>query len=85
MKKRFTEKQLNILTVAEQLIAKKGFEGTSVRDISTKAGVNVAMISYYFGSKEKMMASLYHYRVEKPESIFPSLQKPSKKENQKCR
>lgn len=70
MKKRFTEKQLNILTVAEELIAKKGFEGTSVRDISTKAGVNVAMISYYFGSKEKMMASLYHYRVEKTREHF---------------
>ena len=70
MKKRFTEKQLNILTVAEQLIAKKGFEGTSVRDISTKAGVNVAMISYYFGSKEKMMASLYQYRVQKTREHF---------------
>jgi AcrR family transcriptional regulator len=37
----------------EELIAKKGYEGTSVRDICSKANINVAMISYYFGSKEK--------------------------------
>lgn len=70
MKKTFTDKQLHILTVAEELIAKKGFEGTSVRDISTKANVNVAMISYYFGSKEKMMSSLYQYRVQKTKEHF---------------
>ena len=70
MKKKFTEKQMQILNVAEELIAKKGFEGTSVRDISTKANINVAMISYYFGSKEKMMASLYQYRVQKTRETF---------------
>ena len=70
MKNIFTEKQLHILIIAEELIAKKGFEGTSVRDISTKANVNVAMISYYFGSKEKMMASLYQYRVQKTREHF---------------
>ena len=68
--KKFTEKQLHILIVAEELIAQKGFEGTSVRDISTKANVNVAMISYYFGSKERMMASLYQYRVQKTREHF---------------
>ncbi len=70
MMKKFTEKQLHILVVAEELIAQKGFEGTSVRDISTKANVNVAMISYYFGSKERMMASLYQYRVQKTREHF---------------
>lgn len=70
MKKKFTEKQLHILKVAEELIAKKGFEGTSVRNIATAAQVNVAMISYYFGSKEKMMSSLYQYRVQKSREHF---------------
>ena len=70
MKKKFTEKQIQILDVAEELIAKKGFEGTSVRDISTKANINVAMISYYFGSKEKMMVNLYQYRVQKTRENF---------------
>ena len=70
MKKKFTEKQIQILDVAEELIAKKGFEGASVRDISAKANINVAMISYYFGSKEKMMVNLYQYRVQKTRETF---------------
>lgn len=70
MKKKFTEKQIHILDVAEKLIAKKGFEGTSVRDISAAAEINVAMISYYFGSKEKMMSYLYQYRVQKTRESF---------------
>ena len=65
MSKKFTDKQIHILNVAEELIAQKGFEGTSVREISSKAEINVAMISYYFGSKEKMMANLYQFRVQK--------------------
>lgn len=70
MKKKFTEKQIHILDIAEELIAKKGFEGTSVRDISAMANINVAMISYYFGSKDKMMVSLYQYRVQKTRETF---------------
>ncbi|WP_312769355.1 TetR family transcriptional regulator [Epilithonimonas sp.] len=70
MRKKFTDKQIKILDVAEELIAKKGFEGTSVRDICSKANINVAMISYYFGSKEKMMSYLYQYRVQRTKESF---------------
>mgnify|MGYP001759712651 FL=1 len=70
MRKKFTEKQIKILDVAEELIAKKGFDGTSVRDICSKANINVAMISYYFGSKEKMMSYLYQYRVQRTKESF---------------
>jgi len=58
----YSEKQVQIMEAAEQLFAEIGFDGTSVRDISEKAGVNLAMISYYFGSKEKLMESLFVYR-----------------------
>lgn len=60
----FSDKQLQILQTAEQLFADKGFDGTSVRDIADEAGVNVAMISYYFGSKEKLLEALFTYRAE---------------------
>ena len=56
---KFSSKQLHILDIAEELIAENGFEETSVRQICAKAGVNIAMISYYFGSKEKMLTYLY--------------------------
>ena len=43
--------------------AEEGFDGTSVRDIAKKANVNIAMISYYFGSKEKMLEALILNRI----------------------
>ena len=59
----FNEKQIEILQVAEQLFAEKGFDGTSVRDIAKIANINVAMISYYFGSKEKLLEALVLHRI----------------------
>lgn len=55
----YGEKQMRIIDVAEQLFATKGFSGTSVRDIALEAGVNLAMISYYFGSKEKLLEAVF--------------------------
>lgn len=52
------------MEVAEKLFAGKGFNGTSVRDIADAAGVNLAMISYYFGSKEKLFEAMFAYRSE---------------------
>jgi AcrR family transcriptional regulator len=60
----YSDKQVQIMEAAEKLFADKGFEGTSVRDIADTAGVNLAMISYYFGSKEKLMESMFAYRSE---------------------
>ena len=51
MQKPFNAKQIHILNVAEELIAQNGFEDTSVREISKKANINVAMISYYFDKR----------------------------------
>ena len=58
----YSEKQIQIIEAAEKLFSEKGFNGTSVRDIAEHAGVNLAMISYYFGSKEKLMEALFTYR-----------------------
>lgn len=58
-----SDKREDILTVAEELFGEKGFDGTSVRDIAQKAGVNLAMISYYFGSKEKLLEYLIEFRA----------------------
>ena len=59
----YNEKQKQILVTAEGLFSSKGFDGTSVRDIADAAGVNIAMISYYFGSKEKLMEALFEQRT----------------------
>jgi AcrR family transcriptional regulator len=60
----YSEKQMQILDVAERLFATHGFDGASVRDIAKEAEVNVAMISYYFGSKEKLLESIFQKRAE---------------------
>ncbi len=57
------DKKKHILDSAEKLFAVKGFEASTVRDIADEAGVNLAMISYYFGSKDKMMESLFQERM----------------------
>lgn len=53
------DKKTQILEVAQKLFAKNGFDGTSVRDIAKEADVNIAMISYYFGSKEKLLEAVF--------------------------
>jgi AcrR family transcriptional regulator len=57
------DKRTHILSIAEQLFADNGFDGTSVRDIAQHANVNLAMISYYFGSKEKLLEALIEERA----------------------
>lgn len=59
----YNEKQLAIIHAAEKLFAQNGFDGTSVRDIANEAAVNGAMISYYFGSKEKLMEAVFEQRT----------------------
>lgn len=62
MKPGFSAKQVQLLNTAERLFSEKGFDGTSVRDIAEEAGINTAMISYYFGSKEKLMEAIFEQR-----------------------
>jgi len=47
-----------LLEATEQLVAEQGFDGVSLRDITTGAGVNVAAVNYHFGSKEKLYEAI---------------------------
>jgi AcrR family transcriptional regulator len=60
----YSDKQLAIINTAEKLFSEQGYDGTSVRDIADAAGINVAMISYYFGSKEGLMQALFEERTK---------------------
>jgi len=59
MATQFNEKQIQIMNKALEVFAEKGFESSSVRDVALHAEVNVAMISYYFGSKEKLLEAIF--------------------------
>jgi AcrR family transcriptional regulator len=48
------ETHVRILDAAQKLFSEKGLEATSVRDITTEAGCNVAAVNYHFGGKENL-------------------------------
>ncbi|HVV02272.1 MAG TPA: TetR/AcrR family transcriptional regulator, partial [Verrucomicrobiae bacterium] len=52
-----------ILDVAEELFAEQGFNRVSIRDITKRAGVNLAAINYHFGSKEDLIAAIFERHV----------------------
>jgi AcrR family transcriptional regulator len=67
------KKREHILLVSEQLFAQKGFDAVSTREIALKAKINIAMIAYYFGSKEKLYDAVIDYRLFSFEEYLPEL------------
>jgi len=53
-----TETKEQILTVAERLFAEHGFTGTTLRNVVSEAGVNLAAVHYHFGSKEELFRAV---------------------------
>ncbi|MEO5996479.1 MAG: TetR/AcrR family transcriptional regulator [Chitinophagaceae bacterium] len=56
------DKKEHIIQKAIELFSEWGFDNTTIREISQKANVNVAMINYYFGSKIKLFESIIEYK-----------------------
>lgn len=53
-----------ILDAAEILFAEKGFATTSVREITNRAGVNLAALNYHFGSKAGLIEAVFKRRID---------------------
>jgi AcrR family transcriptional regulator len=53
-----------ILDTAEKLFGMNGFDGTSLRDITTAADVNLAAINYHFQSKDSLIDAIVARRIE---------------------
>jgi AcrR family transcriptional regulator len=53
-----------ILDAAEHLFMAHGYEGTSMRQITGEAGVNLAAVNYHFGSKESLMQEVFRRRLD---------------------
>ena len=53
-----------ILDAAESLFMEHGFEATSLRQLTTAAGVNLAAVNYHFGSKEELFQAVLTRRLD---------------------
>ncbi|MCE5333261.1 MAG: TetR/AcrR family transcriptional regulator [Desulfobacteraceae bacterium] len=51
--------QERIVEAAMRLFSEKGLCGTSMREITEEAGVNLASVNYHFGSKEGLIAEVF--------------------------
>jgi AcrR family transcriptional regulator len=70
----YNEKQIQILEEAERLFSEKGFNGTSIREIAQAADINLAMVSYYFGSKNKLLEAIFIYRGNNTQTTLLNLE-----------
>jgi AcrR family transcriptional regulator len=58
------ETRTRILEAAEELFMQHGFEGTSMRLLTTKAGANLAAVNYHFGSKDALIEAVFRRRLD---------------------
>jgi len=58
------ETRTRILDAAEELFMQHGFEATSMRLLTGKAGVNLAAVNYHFGSKDALIEAVFRRRVD---------------------
>lgn len=59
-----------ILRAASKVFTEKGFSGTRTRDIADEAGINLALLNYYFRSKEKLFEKIM---FEKMQQMFGTI------------
>jgi AcrR family transcriptional regulator len=55
--------RVKLLTAAEKLFARQGYAEISTRQIAAAAGLNAALISYYFGSKQALYYEIFETRL----------------------
>lgn len=63
-----------IMQKAIELFSKFGFDNTPIRELCQHAGVNIAMINYYFGSKEGLFEEILEYKSHYMKELLQGLQ-----------
>ncbi|GAB4449819.1 MAG: TetR/AcrR family transcriptional regulator [Bacteroidales bacterium] len=54
-----SEAEIKILDAAKKIFIEKGFDGASMQDIATEAGINKALLHYYFRKKEYLFQAIF--------------------------
>lgn len=52
-----------ILEAAEQVFLKDGYDGTRMQTIAETAGINKALLHYYFRSKDKLFELIFQWKI----------------------
>jgi len=58
------ETRTRILDAAEELFMLHGFEATSMRQLTARAGANLAAVNYHFGSKDALIEAVFRRRLD---------------------
>lgn len=53
-----------IIRAADKIFTQKGYAATRTRDIAEEAGANLALLNYYFGSKEKLFKHVVREKLK---------------------
>ncbi len=67
------DKKDHILDVAERVFSDLGYDGASTRVISGEAGVNMAMLNYYFGSKEGLFLAVFERKISSFQALLQNI------------
>lgn len=65
-----------LLKSARQVIARRGFEAISLREIARNAGVDHALVAHHFGSKEALWIAVVEQIAERVAPMIESIGKP---------
>lgn len=68
-RKRSEETETQYMDVAEALFIAHGYEGTSIRAISSQAHMNLATVVYHWGTKRELFRALCHRRLGEIEKV----------------
>jgi AcrR family transcriptional regulator len=61
-----------IYTAAASLFSRKGYDGTSMRDIAAAVGLNISTVNYHVGSKETLYREILRRTYEMEYQLFSS-------------
>ncbi len=59
-----------ILKAARKVFTHKGFDGARMQEIADEAGINKALLHYYFRSKDKLFEAIF---IEVLNTVFPKI------------
>lgn len=65
MEKKIIETQENILVAAREIFSTKGYAGARMQEIADRAGINKALLHYYYKNKEKLFEQIFEEAFKK--------------------